>query len=306
MRTGADVLARQRPGAQGATSTPPSTAGLRDPTTRRHTSELGPSPGTHARWDARLIGKLWTSTPETDGPSTAATRGARRRLTALVGVDPGSPRGGHGIFPTAAIQNAPAAVRGSELAAALRRRPMPAWPPPRTRPPTTRDVQRQANDAAAYNSDMMEESYLVVPTTGLTAAKATALAQFVRFILGTQGQKDIESFGSAPATPAMQAAGLKVATELDAEATGTRPRRRSVVPLPGPPRRPLPGRPRHRGGGRNGHVQRVERLRRLFGFLGERIGVHRHGRPGCLGPARAARSRRRHLRRRLRRREARS
>ena len=44
-----------------------------------------------------------------------------------------------------------------------------------------------ANDATAYNNYLMEESYLVVPTTGLTAAKAKALAQFVRFVLGSPG-----------------------------------------------------------------------------------------------------------------------
>ena len=63
-------------------------------------------------------------------------------------------------------------------------------------------------DAAAYNSYLMEESYLVVPTNGLSAAKAKALAQFIRYVLGPEGQQDIENFGAAPATAAMVAAGL--------------------------------------------------------------------------------------------------
>ena len=64
----------------------------------------------------------------------------------------------------------------------------------------------------------MEEEYLVVPTNGLSAAKASALAGFIRFVLGPNGQRDISSFGAAPATAAMVTAGLQVATALDAEA----------------------------------------------------------------------------------------
>ncbi len=63
----------------------------------------------------------------------------------------------------------------------------------------------------------MEESYLVVPTNGLSADKAKALAQFVRYVLGPKGQADIGPFGAAPATSAMVTAGLKVATQLDTE-----------------------------------------------------------------------------------------
>ncbi len=65
---------------------------------------------------------------------------------------------------------------------------------------------------------MMEESYLVVPTNGLSAAKATAMADFIRFVVGPTGQSDIESFGAAPATSAMVTADLSIAAQLDAEA----------------------------------------------------------------------------------------
>jgi cobalamin biosynthesis Mg chelatase CobN len=74
-----------------------------------------------------------------------------------------------------------------------------------------------ATDATAYNNFLMEESYLVVPTNGLSAAKAKALAQLIRFTVGPLGQQDIKGFGAAPATPAMVAADLKVAAVLDTE-----------------------------------------------------------------------------------------
>ena len=73
-------------------------------------------------------------------------------------------------------------------------------------------------DAAAYNNYLMLQSYLVVPTNGLSADKALALAQFIRFAVGANGQADIASLGAAPATPKMVTADLAVAQELDAEA----------------------------------------------------------------------------------------
>ena len=64
----------------------------------------------------------------------------------------------------------------------------------------------------------MVESYLLVPTNGLPADKALALAQFIRFAVGSTGQADITALGAAPATPAMVTADLAVAQQLDAEA----------------------------------------------------------------------------------------
>ncbi len=75
-----------------------------------------------------------------------------------------------------------------------------------------------ANDAAAYAIPAM--SYLVVPTSGLSSSKATALASLIRFALSPAGQRDVTSFGGVAVTPAMEAAGLKVADEVAAEANG--------------------------------------------------------------------------------------
>jgi hypothetical protein len=74
-----------------------------------------------------------------------------------------------------------------------------------------------ASDTAAYNNYLMVESYLVVPTSGLTAQKAQKLAQYIRFITGPVAASDMEVLGAAPPTPTMVAADQKVATELDGE-----------------------------------------------------------------------------------------
>lgn len=75
-----------------------------------------------------------------------------------------------------------------------------------------------STDTAAYNNYMMAESYLVVPLNSLPADKDVALAQFIRYVLGSTAQADMKVLGSAPATPAMVTAGLQVASELDADA----------------------------------------------------------------------------------------
>jgi ABC-type phosphate transport system substrate-binding protein len=74
-------------------------------------------------------------------------------------------------------------------------------------------------DAAAYPIPVM--SYLVVPTSGLAPAKATALAAFIKFVLGSTGQAEVKSMGAAGVTPAMITAGLKVANEVAAQASST-------------------------------------------------------------------------------------
>jgi LPXTG-motif cell wall-anchored protein len=61
--------------------------------------------------------------------------------------------------------------------------------------------------------------YLIVPTSGLSPAKATALAAFIRFVLGSGGQALVESYGAAPVTPSMVAVGLRVAGEVAAQGT---------------------------------------------------------------------------------------
>jgi ABC-type phosphate transport system substrate-binding protein len=72
--------------------------------------------------------------------------------------------------------------------------------------------QNSKTDAAAY--PLMVMSYMVVPTAGLSASKATALAALIRFMLGSQGQADITGLGAAPVTPTMVNAGLAVANEV--------------------------------------------------------------------------------------------
>ena len=86
--------------------------------------------------------------------------------------------------------------------------------------PTTHVVTFAANasNATAYNNYLMVESYLVVPTSDLTSAKAQKLAQYIRFVVGPVAASDEETLGSAPPTPTMVAADLKVATVLDGEA----------------------------------------------------------------------------------------
>jgi len=85
--------------------------------------------------------------------------------------------------------------------------------------PTTNLVtfNADASDAAVYPLPVME--YLIVPTTGLSQAKATALASFIRYVLGAQGQSVIEQFGDVPPTAAMVSAGMQVADTVAAEAT---------------------------------------------------------------------------------------
>ena len=192
-------------------------------TTSDTPSELWPFAGnTIPGGDQPLIGKLLDINTETNGPSTTATQWVLGATTPLSSVWTQAPLGVAWDLPSAAIQNAQGSFVSPTLAAAAAAQTDATLAS--TSDPTTNNLvtfNASTSDAAAYNSDLMEESYLVVPTSGLNAAKATALAQVVRFVLGAQGQKDIEAFGSAPATPAMQAAGLKVATELNAEATGT-------------------------------------------------------------------------------------
>ena len=49
------------------------------------------------------------------------------------------------------------------------------------------------SDKAAY--PIVQMSYLVVPTTGLSPAKAAAMASLIRFALSSAGQKDVEGLG---------------------------------------------------------------------------------------------------------------
>jgi ABC-type phosphate transport system substrate-binding protein len=169
--------------------------------------------------DQPLIGKLIDINAETNAPSNEWVFGATFPVSS---VWTGAPLGVAWDIPTADIQNAAGSFVGPTLAAAEAAQADATLAS--TSDPTTDNLvtfNASTTDTAAYNNYLMEESYLVVPTSGLAPAKASALAQVIRFALGTQGQQIIENFGSAPATPAMQAAGLKVASELDAESVAT-------------------------------------------------------------------------------------
>jgi ABC-type phosphate transport system substrate-binding protein len=131
----------------------------------------------------------------------------------------GQPLGAPWNVPTAAIQNAAGsfvAPSADSAVAAASHSTLASTADPATDNLVT--FSASSTDPAAYNSLMMVESYLVVPTSGIAGAKAAALADFIRFAVGPAGQRDIESLGAAPATTAMVAADLQVAAELDATA----------------------------------------------------------------------------------------
>ena len=93
----------------------------------------------------------------------------------------GSPLGTPWNVPTSNVQNAQGSFVGPTLAAATAAEGGTGI----TLDPSTNLVtfHPDPSDAAAYNNYLMVESYLVVPTTGLDAAKAIKLAQFIRFVL---------------------------------------------------------------------------------------------------------------------------
>jgi hypothetical protein len=190
-------------------------------TTSDTPSETWPFHGSHAYvgGDEGLIEKELNINAETNAPAQVSTWAGTGAGSGVDDVFPlsyvwtGAPEGTPWNIPTAAIENAAGQfVAPSETSAA-------AAESNTTVDPTTDLVTFNANasDAAAYNNYLMEESYLVVPTTGLTADKAQALAQFIRFVTGPVAASDMEVLGSAPPTPTMVAADLKVATDLDDE-----------------------------------------------------------------------------------------
>ena len=168
--------------------------------------------------DQPFIGKLLDVNADTNAPDPTAGFWQLGAIAPVSSVWIGSPLGVPWDLPTAAIQNAANAyVAPSEAAAAAAEKDATLAS---TSDPTTDNLvtfDASSTDTAAYNDLLMLQDYLVVPTNGLPADQAVALAQFIRFVLGTTGQKDIESFGAAPATAAMVTAGLKVAGEVDAE-----------------------------------------------------------------------------------------
>jgi ABC-type phosphate transport system substrate-binding protein len=174
---------------------------------------------TYPGGDQPLIGKLLAINPQTNVPSATAVSWRLGATVPISSVWTGSPLGVPWNISTAAVQNAqgsyvPPSAPAAKAAAADST--LAVTPDPTTNNLVT--FNASTSDAGAYNDYLMVESYLVVPTNGLPANKSAALAQFVRFVLGPQGEQDIQTFGAAPATPSEQAAGLEVAAELNAAA----------------------------------------------------------------------------------------
>ena len=174
--------------------------------------------------DQPFIGKLLTINASNNVPSNIAANWVLGATFPVSSVWTGAPLGAAWDIPTVALQNAAGAYVAPSTAAAKAAEADATLAS--TSDPTTNNLvtfNASTTDAAAYNNYMMEETYLVVPTTGLPANKDTALADFIRFALGPKGQTDIESFGAAPATSAMDAAGLKVGYYNDSTPIGSVP-----------------------------------------------------------------------------------
>lgn len=198
-----------------------------DPTASEHWPYGGAAvPG----GDETTFGKLIGLDQRTGALGTQAAVMKLGAIMPVAGVWTGKPLGVTWDLPTAAVQNAGMeyVVPSSGAAEAAESNITLAS----TSDPTTNNLVTSfnpitsdpANSATAsppscpYNNYLMLESYLVVPTNGLPADKALALAQFIRFAVGGTGQTDIASLGAAGATPAEVTADLAVAQQLDAEA----------------------------------------------------------------------------------------
>jgi len=167
------------------------------------------SADTYPQGDQNLIGHMLSINPRTNVPSTNASLWALGAIAPISAEWTGSPLGAQWDLPTAAVENAASAEVAPSVASAT------AAEASSTLGSDNTVTFTPSTDATAYNNYLMVEDYLVVPTTGLDAAKDTALAQLIRFAVGTTGQADIEKYGSAPADAAMTTADLKVAAELD-------------------------------------------------------------------------------------------
>jgi ABC-type phosphate transport system substrate-binding protein len=169
--------------------------------------------------DQFVLGKILNLDPRTATPSDNAASIALGAIFPVASTWTGAPLGVPWDVPTAAVQNAAGSFVTPSAAAAEAAEADATFTT--TTDPTTSNLvtfNASSTDTTAYNNYLMLQSYFVVPTNGLSADKALALAQFIRFAVGSKGQADIASFGAAPATPKMVAADLLVAEELDAEA----------------------------------------------------------------------------------------
>ena len=193
-----------------------------DPTASEHWPYGKTVPGGDQTTFGKLIGLNRTNVPSTQ--ATVIQLGA---IMPVADVWTGDPLGVRWNLPTAAVQNAggdyvvpsAGAAKAAETGATLASTSDPTTNNLVTFNANTTDPSGcAATDACPYNNWLMLESYMVVPTNGLPADKALALAQFIRFAVGGTGQADIASLGAAGATPAMVTADLAVAQKLDAQA----------------------------------------------------------------------------------------
>ncbi|HXN62829.1 MAG TPA: hypothetical protein VN886_20450 [Acidimicrobiales bacterium] len=169
--------------------------------------------------DQFVLGKMLALDPRTAAPSNDAASIALGAILPVSNTWTGSPLGVTWDLPTAAVQNAAGEYVAPSAASAEAAEGDATFTT--TSDPTTSNMvtfNPSSTDTAAYNNYLMLQSYLVVPTNGLSADKAQALAQFIRFAVGAKGQAVIAGLGAAPATTAMVTADLAVAQELDAEA----------------------------------------------------------------------------------------
>lgn len=180
--------------------------------------------------DETTFGKLIGLDTRTAALGTQAALMKLGAIMPVADVWTGDPLGVRWDLPTAAVQNAGSdyVVPSSAAAAAAESNITLAS----TSDPTTNNLVTSFNAISSdpancattsppscpYNNNLMLESYLIVPTNGLPADKALALAQFIRFAVGGTGQADIASLGAAGATKAEVTADLAVAQQLDAEA----------------------------------------------------------------------------------------
>jgi hypothetical protein len=177
--------------------------------------------------DEPLIGKLLDVDPRSNAPSNDAGEWQLGAVVPISSVWTGSPLGVAWNIPTAAIQNAQSSFVPPSSAAAE------AAEASITMSSSNVVTFQPSTNAAAYNNYLMVEDYLVVPTSDLSSAKDAGLAQFIRYVLGQDGQTAISNLGAAPATTAMVTAGLRVADQLDVQAAAASTSASTTTTAPG-------------------------------------------------------------------------
>jgi hypothetical protein len=183
--------------------------------------------------DQTTFGKLIGLDALTGVPGTQAALVQLGAIMPVADVWTGDPLGVRWDLPTAAVQNAAqhfviptaGAALAAEANASLASTSDPTTNNLVTFNPATTDPNNCDPTGGAtpcpYNNWLMMESYLLVPTSGLPADKALALAQFIRFAVGGTGRADIALLGAAGATSHEVTADLAVAQQLDAEAAAS-------------------------------------------------------------------------------------